>query len=199
MNPIIIPNPMMAEESLLRLQLRLQHLNSINEPGDVVEAGCNNGLTSIFLASIMQGSSRWLHCYDAFAELPVSVATLPTEAGNSHVPLPTQKAFHDLFNQHPEVKTDRMEVHIGLFSDTMPGQLPDQIALALVDCDYYLSIKQALSSILPRLTPHGSVFVHDWGQEKWGVGVAKAIEEFKQYQLVLLECGLVELVRHQRL
>jgi len=166
---------MMANESLDLIGETLQHLNESKVPGDVVEAGCNNGMTSIFIASVLEGSGRTLHCYDLFSPIPESCVHMPSETGDSYVPLADVQTFQKLFSDNPDVPCPK--TYAGAFSETMPTQLPETIAFALIDADYYQSVKDALIAILPRLSQGGIVAVHDWEQHKWGAGVQQAVRE----------------------
>lgn len=175
MKVIRLPNPMMAPESLDLIGEQLADLNKRGISGAVVEAGCNNGLTSLFIASVITGTTRTLHCYDFFGPIPKSLAQLSNEDGESYVPLPQTHEFHMLFLTHPGVNMPI--IHPGPFDMTMPKELPRQIAFALIDADYYASTRHALASILPRMAKGGLILIHDWEQVKWGPGVQKAVGE----------------------
>lgn len=170
-----LPNPMMAEESLDLLWRLIEDLDKRGVPGDIVEAGCNNGLTSLFLASAIPKGNRTLHCYDFFAPVPATCVKLPGEAGETYVPTAARKSFRQAFADHPDLPYPKL--HAGNFSETMPSELPKQIALALIDADYYASTRVALQAILPRVSKGGFIAIHDWEQVKWGPGVQQAVKE----------------------
>lgn len=175
LEPLRLPNPMMAEESLDLLWRLIEDLDKRHVGGDIVEAGCNNGLTSLYIASVMEKGGRILHCYDFFAPVPAACVQLPEEAGESYVPTAQRKDFRQLFSEHPKLTYPK--VHAGNFTATMPSELPEKIALALIDADYYASTRYALSQILPRMSREGFVAIHDWEQVKWGPGVQRAVHE----------------------
>lgn len=128
-------------------------------PGDVVELGCNRGKTSVFFGMLLRhyGSSAELHLYDSFQGLPA----------------PCQ---HDAYLHEGELVADVAEVednfrkwqlapprlHPGWFQETLPSALPDQIAFAYVDVDFYDSTKICLESIYPRLAPNAVVMIDDY-------------------------------------
>ncbi|MGW0874209.1 TylF/MycF/NovP-related O-methyltransferase [Streptomyces sp. NPDC002740] len=55
----------------------------------------------------------------------------------------------------------RRRTHPGWFADTLPGRLPDQIAFAYLDGDYYDSIRTCLTACVPRMAPGGTLIVND--------------------------------------
>lgn len=55
--------------------------------------------------------------------------------------------------------------------------LPEKIAFALLDGDYYESIKTSLKLVVPKMTEDGIIVVHDYRNEALP-GAAKAVDEF---------------------
>lgn len=141
----------------------MESLLSQDVPGDIVEVGCNNGITSLFLASLTDGI-RNLYCFDCFEDLQ-------TEG----VPEAKLSVFQSRFLEYPKVKSP--VVCVGRVEKTIPGSLPNTIALALIDCDFYEAIKHSLFHILPRMSPKGTILVHDWEQDHWMEGVQRAVRE----------------------
>lgn len=154
-----LANPMMAKESLDLIGWLIADLNNRGINGDIVEAGCNNGLTSIFISSLIANSERKLHCYDFFCPIPENCSTITTETGPTGLPTPDLSIFRKLFADYPSVPMP--EIHQGSFEHTMPSELPRSISLALIDADYYSSTRWALSKILPRVILGGVVAIHD--------------------------------------
>jgi O-methyltransferase len=151
-------------------------------PGDLVEVGCNAGLTSVFLQMLNRAGSgrRELHVYDSFQGLPppgphdatlgagdcaATVADLRATFERWALPLPT--------------------IHAGWFHETLPDGLPPSICFAYLDGDFYESIRVSLEHVWPRTAPGGLVFIDDYADTRispdaWDglPGVRKAVDEF---------------------
>ena len=63
----------------------------------------------------------------------------------------------------------------GKVEDTIPGTIPDRIALLRLDTDWYESTRHELVNLWPRLSPGGVLIVDDYGT--WA-GARKAVDEF---------------------
>jgi hypothetical protein len=61
----------------------------------------------------------------------------------------------DLRQLFDELGIPRPEIHRGWFRDVLPQQLPEAIAFAHLDSDFYESIKWSLQSVWPRLRQLG--------------------------------------------
>ena len=55
--------------------------------------------------------------------------------------------------------------------------MPEQIAFAFLDGDYYASIRDSLALVWPRLTPGAVIIVDDYANEKLP-GAARAVDEW---------------------
>jgi O-methyltransferase len=122
-------------------------------PGDIVEIGCYAGESSVVLQRILRDldPTRKLHVYDSFSGVP------PTDSKDrgayAHGDMATSEAsFRESFHQ---VGLDLPLIHRGWFEETLPGQLPDHIAFALLDADLYRSTLVALNAVYPRLARGG--------------------------------------------
>lgn len=136
-------------------------------PGAVVEVGCNEGRTSTFMQAILKyrHSDKPLHLYDSFQGMGDHT---PEDGVDGHYFKAIAKG--ELRTQ-PEVVLARFRervlpqpvIHPGWVADTLPRDLPDQIAFALVDVDLYEPILHTLNCIYPRLPEGGVVVVDDYG------------------------------------
>ena len=64
------------------------------------------------------------------------------------------------------------------FDELNPEQdLPEKISFALLDGDYYESIRTSLKLVAPKMTKNGIIVVHDYRNEALP-GAAKAVDEF---------------------
>lgn len=63
----------------------------------------------------------------------------------------------------------------GMIEETIPETMPGQIALMLLDTDWYSSVKHSLIYLYPRLVHGGVLMVDDYGYWK---GTRKAVDEY---------------------
>jgi hypothetical protein len=63
----------------------------------------------------------------------------------------------------------------GRVEDTIPGTVPERIALLRLDTDWYASTRHELIHLYPRLVPGGILIIDDYGH--WQ-GARKATDEF---------------------
>ena len=76
------------------------------------------------------------------------------------------------------------------FADLKEGDLPERIAFAFLDGDFYESIRDSLKLVGPRMSEDGVMIIHDYTNPALP-GVKKAVDEWKQnkkigFKLVLL-------------
>lgn len=144
--------------------------------GAVVEFGCYIGTTSLFIRRLLDGSpdQRAFHVYDSFTGLPPktsedeSRAEDQFQAGELAV---SKKQFVHEF-QKAGLKTP--VIHKGWFKDLTSQDMPDQIAFAFLDGDFYESIHDSLKLVLPRMQKGGTIVVDDYAREALP-GAAKAV------------------------
>ena len=65
----------------------------------------------------------------------------------------------------------------GWFCDLVDGDLPEQIAFAFLDGDFYESIRDSLRLVAPRMVEGGAMVVHDYTNPALP-GVRKAMDEW---------------------
>ncbi|MBP2471865.1 O-methyltransferase [Crossiella equi] len=128
-------------------------------PGAVVELGCNQGLTSVWLAQIIQdfAPERELHLFDSFEGLP--------ELGEQDAYLRKGDCLASIDQVKENFATWDLPlpfVHAGWFEESLPGSCPERIAFAYLDGDFYQSIKTSLEYVYPRLAPGGIALVDDY-------------------------------------
>lgn len=159
--------------------LILQELAKIAElPGDVVEFGCYAGDTSVILAEALKSSpDKWLYLYDSFEGLPEKTAEDQSASGwrfKAGVLRVSPETVAHKFKKHslPEPVIVKK-----WFDQLEESDLPNQIAFALLDGDFYQSIKTSFEKVAPRLVESGIIVVHDYRNADLP-GVAKAVNEF---------------------
>ncbi len=157
--------------------------------GAVVEFGCYVGTTSVYIRRVLdelhQSDGREFHVYDSFEGLPEksdqdhNAAGVDFEAGKLFV---TRKEFLQQFrsgNLRPPV------IHKGWFNELSPQDVPEPIAFAFLDGDFYDSIISSLRLVYPKMSAGGKIVIDDYQRETLP-GVERAIHDFfqgKQYRL----------------
>jgi len=173
-----LANPNMDQCRWIHLYHQFTDVLMRQVAGDVVELGCHEGHTAIFLQKILDsfGSDRRLHVYDSFQGLPERT---PQDAGTAQFLQPgtlvtTPQAVLDNFAK-ADVRPP--EIHAGWFHETLSGGLPEQIAFAHLDGDFYDSILVSLRHVYPRLSTGAVVVVDDY---TWSgtPGAKRACDEF---------------------
>jgi O-methyltransferase len=183
-----------------RLEVMLGNLEKAlqkNVDGDVVEFGCYIGTTSLFVRRLLEryNSSAAFHVYDSFEGLPEksvqdnSPVGADFRVGELNV---SKKLFLEQFRKaglRPPV------VHKGWFSELSAQDVPDQIAFAFLDGDFYGSIIDSLRLVYPRMQSGGIICIDDCGREALP-GVDRAVRDFfqnKQYTLrIAHNIGIIE-------
>ncbi|MBR2725568.1 class I SAM-dependent methyltransferase [Candidatus Saccharibacteria bacterium] len=157
--------------------------------GDFVELGCYKGDTSLMLAEVISGSDKKLWIYDSFEGLPVKSEQDYSEIG---------KDFKEgeLYASKREVKERFLRAGMKVpvikkawFSDLTEADLPEKIAFAFIDGDFYESIRDSLKLVGPWMVPSGLILVHDYANEALP-GVEKAVDEWnrnKNYKIKRFE------------
>jgi len=171
-------------EQRMNLWHFVSQIHAYGVPGDLVELGCNKGQSSCLIRKVMDdmGSNKEFHVYDSFEGLP-SVSegdgNTPFQAGQMAT---TRTA---LLNNFQRYGLKVPVIHEGWFADTLPAQLPEQIAFAYLDGDLYDSILVSLVHVYPRLSKGAICVIDDYADpaiwpKAWNQlpGVKKACDEF---------------------
>ena len=137
--------------------------------GDYVEMGCYKGDTSLLLADVLRETSKRLWIYDSFEGLPENSEEDASALGSEF-----QKG--ELYVTKREVKERFLRANLKVpvikkawFNELSTEDLPEKIAFAFIDGDFYESIRDAMSG--------GVILVHDYNNLALP-GVKKAVEEF---------------------
>ena len=163
--------------------------DALNVDGDFVEFGCYKGDTSLLIAEVLQGSSKRLWIYDSFEGLPEKSAFDESVLGQDF-------RAGELYVTKREVKERFLRAGLAVpvikkawFSDLESGDLPERIALAFLDGDYYESIKDSLKLVEPKMVDGGVLIVHDYNNAALP-GVQRAVDEWwvggRKFVVVLL-------------
>jgi O-methyltransferase len=153
------PPPWMGNvESRVNVFFIANQVLEYDVPGDFVELGCNAGFSSTLLQQMLlkyrsRNLQRAFHVYDSFAGLP-SVTSADEGAYDPGEMLATRDTFHANFRS---LNLPLPTIHEGWFEKTVPSELPEHIAFAMIDADLYESTLLALTHTYPRLPKGGAV------------------------------------------
>jgi O-methyltransferase len=151
--------------------------------GDFVELGCNTGDSSVLITKLLQAynSDKKLAVYDSFEGLPPA-----KQIDGEFYKEGYCKTNEDVLRMN--FKTYNLpipEIHKGWFQDTLPSGLPEKIAFAYLDGDFYDSILISLQHVYPKLTPGAVCLIDDYcdpqiNPKGWNrlPGVKKACDEY---------------------
>ncbi|MDS0279056.1 TylF/MycF family methyltransferase [Halomicroarcula sp. S1AR25-4] len=166
-------------------------------PGDVVELGCFRGTSAVLFQRVLAhyAPARDLHVYDSFEGLPPKSEAdgdAPLEEGFCYATVEELRDRFDAFDAaHPTV-------HEGWFEETLPEELPETIAYAHLDGDFYDSVLTSLEAVYPRLAEGAIVVVDDYvdpsvlDHHDILPGVKEACDEFfadRPEEVAVLACG----------
>jgi O-methyltransferase len=148
-------------DRLPAIRFEIERLTEKDLPGAVVELGCYRGAMALWMRAILDTTGqgdRAIHVYDSFQGLP---AAGPHDSdlfppGYLLAEPAEVRALHERWGCTPPV------IHPGWFVDTLPGELPEQIAFAYLDGDYYESIRTCLQACVPRMAPGAALVVDDY-------------------------------------
>lgn len=148
-------------------------------PGDVTEFGCYVGTTSVYLAERLKNTERTLWLYDSFEGLPPKTAEDSSPAGEQFKTGELLATKKQLILNLKQGHVPMPRIRKGWFSDLTSVDVPEKVAFAFLDGDYYHSVKDPLKLLWPRLSPGAIVVVDDYANEALP-GAAKAVDEWLQ-------------------
>lgn len=150
---------------------------SLEREGDFVELGCYKGDTSLLLAEILKETNKKLYIYDSFEGLPEKTVSDESAAGENF-------KGGELYVTKREVKTRFLRANLPVpaikkawFNELNDSDLPEKIAFAFLDGDFYESIRDSLKLIEGKMAKGGVIIVHDYSNPALP-GVAKAVDEW---------------------
>jgi O-methyltransferase len=151
--------------------------------GDIVEFGCYIGTTSLFIRRALdeQGRSadRAFHVYDSFQGLPEKSRQDSSPAGMAFEPGKLSVSKKEFLGQFHAANLQPPVVHKGWFNELTDQDVPDKIAFAFLDGDFYDSIISSLRLIWPHMAEHACIVIDDYNREALP-GVDRAVHDFFQ-------------------
>lgn len=188
----VSPYTMTSPERVLTLIDAVRYVHDNNIPGDMVECGVWRGGSSMAMAMTLKSlgsTDRHLYLYDTFEGM-----SEPTDADVSFRGLTAAEelksnAEEDEFSEwclgtieevtENLVKTgypdDKITYVKGKIEETVPGTIPNRIALLRLDTDWFESTKHEMEHLFPLLSTDGILILDDYG---YWQGARKAVDEY---------------------
>jgi hypothetical protein len=196
------PFTMTSPERMYALLNAVRYVVENRLAGDITECGVWRGGSMMLIAKALlqlKDTERHLYLYDTFAGMtkPSAKDSTRFEKRSPEESYAASKkddeVVHWSYASLREVQTnlsstgyDQSKLHFikGPVEQTIPGTVPEKIALLRLDTDFYESSKHEMEHLFPRLVPGGVLILDDYGH--WE-GQRIAVEEYiKQHQLKLL-------------
>lgn len=182
------PFTMTSRERLFELMNATRYVTRHGIPGAFVECGVWKGgsvLTILRTLAAERVTDRDVFLYDTFEgmtrpgehdgaeELQIYEKTRTADGGADFCRSGTEEVRANIGKAgYP---ADRIRFVKGKVEDTIPGAMPERIALLRLDTDWYESTKHELVHMYPRLAPGGVLIIDDYGT--WQ-GSRKATDEY---------------------
>ena len=186
---------MTTVERLYNLWTSVRYLVEAGVEGDFVEAGVWRGGCVMLMAHELLRSNaplRPLWLYDTFSGLPRPDAELDVDVlGNRgidgwHMHNVAGDTSVWAYADEAEVRTNmastkypeqKLNFVVGKVEETIPGRLPERVALLRIDTDWHASYAHLLEFLYDRLVPGGVLLLDDYGHF---LGARRAVDEFRR-------------------
>lgn len=149
--------------------------------GGIAEFGCYIGTTSIFIRRVLDGAGqsdqRRFYAYDSFAGLPEKTVADASSAGTEFKGGELTVSKKQFLNTFQKARLVAPITYRAWFKDLTDAQLPNKLAYAFLDGDFYESIIDSLELVWPRLTVGGTITIDDYERAALP-GVTKAVRDF---------------------
>jgi O-methyltransferase len=161
----------------------LEHILDNKVPGAITEFGCYAGTASLFIRRLLderdESSSRPFHVYDSFEGLPPKHAADQSAAGVDFTAGKLSVSKKEFLHQFRHARLQPPITHKGWFEELGSADVPDTIAFAFLDGDFYTSILSSLRLVWPRMSP-GAVLLIDDYQRPELPGPERAVHDYFQ-------------------
>lgn len=172
----LLSDQVTAQEVMVIVR-ELQRMLTRGILGDVVEFGCYIGTTSVFLADSLAGGPRVLWLYDSFEGLPEKSMIDQSPAGEQFRAGELLASRKQLERNLRPYRQTKIRIKKGWFSELDQRDIPEEIAFAFLDGDYYQSVLDSLRLIWPRLSVGAAIVVDDYANVALP-GAARAVDEW---------------------
>ena len=176
-NKMVAPG-IISSNQVEKLVHGLLSVHENNIEGDVVEFGCFVGESSKFLMKTLVelNSTKKLYVYDSFEGLPDLTKWEENGRWKPRTLNTTEDVLIDNFQTNG---LPSPIIHKDWFCDVPEDKIPEKIAFAFLDGDFYNSIYDSLTKIYDRVVDGGYIFFHDFRRDDLP-GVDAAIRDFLQ-------------------
>ena len=120
---------------------------------------------------------RTFHAYDSFEGLPEKGKQDDSPAGTDFQAGKLSVSKKEFLHQFRAANLQPPIVHKSWFNQLQDSDVPDRIAFAFLDGDFYGSIMDSLKLVWPRMAKGGVVLVDDYGRDALP-GPERAIRDF---------------------
>ena len=186
------PYTMTSPERIFSLCEAVKYLQHNNIEGDFVECGVWKGGSMMAIAETLlseNDTSKDLYLFDTFEGMSAPSSHDVDIAGSTAESLLAKSGkevdgslwcYASLDAVKAALKSTGYpgaKIHFikGLVENTIPGVIPDKIALLRLDTDWYDSTKHEMEHLFPRLVKGGVLILDDYGH--WQ-GAKKAVDDY---------------------
>lgn len=197
----VSPYTMTTPERVDGLAAAVEYVVKQDIPGALVECGVWKGGSAMAMALTLLEAGvrdRDIYLYDTFSGMSapgeVDVAfdgrqasemfeqTKQSEDASDWCRSPLDEVRRNV--ESTGYPPERLHFVEGKVEDTIPGTMPEDIAILRLDTDWYESTKHELTHLYPRLVEQGLLLIDDYGHWR---GARKAVDEYiDQHGLRLL-------------
>jgi O-methyltransferase len=115
--------------------------------------------------------------YVSFAGLPEKSIEVFSRAGEQFKAGEIRAGKNQLLAEFHKAGLKPPIIHKGWFNELTPNDVPDQIAFAFLDGDFYDSILDSLQLVWPNLAPNAVITIDDFARDALP-GPERAVKEF---------------------
>lgn len=188
---VVRPFTMTPPQVTLNAMRAVEFIEKHAIPGAVVECGVWRG--GVSMAMMIQlnrlKAVRPFFMYDTFDGMSEPTADDVSPTGEAATKLLAEHSKDETNHYWAFAPIDRVRRNVeavgypkdqvrmvqGKVEDTIPGVIPDRIALLRLDTDWYESTKHELEHLYDRLVPGGIMILDDYG---FWQGARKAVDEY---------------------
>lgn len=185
-----------APESVDSMLKAVRYILRNEISGDIVECGVYKGGSMMAVAMLLKRlsvSDRRIWLYDTYSGMSESNPEYDWNYGTGDVVRGAvwEQMVKNTFAALDEVKANMgstgyegpIRYVVGKVEDTIPGEIPERIALLRLDTDFYESTKHELEQLYPRLVPSGVLIIDDYNAL---YGARKATDDYFRTRKMLL-------------
>lgn len=184
---------MTSVERMYALHSAVTYLISNRIAGDFVECGVWRGGSAMLMALTalsLSDADRSIWLYDTFSGMTVpdehDMSAMSGESAADIMAANARDENNPFWGIAPRAVVEanmastswskhRLHLVEGDVLDTLPGNMPEKIALLRLDTDWYQSTLHELQTLYPRLCSGGVLIIDDFG---YWTGARRAVEEY---------------------